>query len=38
MLQLGLEYDPAPPFDAGTPEKAGPALVETILPFLSTTA
>jgi cyclohexyl-isocyanide hydratase len=23
MLQLGFEYDPAPPFDCGTPEKAG---------------
>jgi transcriptional regulator GlxA family with amidase domain len=22
------EYDPAPPFDAGSPEKAGPAAVE----------
>jgi len=27
-VQLALEYDPAPPFDAGTPVKAGPALVE----------
>lgn len=26
-IQLGLEYDPAPPFDAGSPEKAGPELV-----------
>ena len=24
-LQLILEYDPAPPFDAGSPDKAGPA-------------
>jgi transcriptional regulator GlxA family with amidase domain len=24
-LQLIMEYDPAPPFDAGSPEKAGPA-------------
>lgn len=23
-IQLGLEYDPAPPFDAGSPEKAAP--------------
>lgn len=23
-LQLIMEYDPAPPFDAGSPEKAGP--------------
>jgi len=28
-VQLSLEYDPAPPFDAGTPEKAGPDLVAT---------
>ena len=27
-LQLIMEYDPAPPFDAGSPEKAGPAAVE----------
>ena len=27
-VQLALEYDPAPPFDTGTPAKAGPALVE----------
>ena len=26
-VQLGLEYDPAPPFDAGSPDKAGAALV-----------
>ena len=25
-IQLFLEYDPAPPFDAGTPAKAGPAI------------
>ena len=27
-VQLGLEYDPAPPFDCGSPDKAGAALVE----------
>ena len=27
MTQLALEYDPAPPFDAGTPGKAGPEIV-----------
>ena len=27
MTQLMLEYDPAPPFDAGSPEKAGADLV-----------
>lgn len=26
IVQLSLEYDPAPPFDAGSPAKAGPAL------------
>ena len=25
-IQLGIEYDPEPPFDAGSPEKAGPEL------------
>ncbi|MTJ82421.1 MAG: DJ-1/PfpI family protein [Telmatospirillum sp.] len=27
-IQLGLEYDPAPPFDAGTPDRAGRVLVD----------
>ena len=26
-IQLGIEYDPHPPFDSGSPERAGPALV-----------
>jgi transcriptional regulator GlxA family with amidase domain len=29
-IQLGIEYDPEPPFDAGSPEKAPPELVEFI--------
>ena len=29
-IQLGIEYDPAPPFDSGSPEKADPAIVEFI--------
>ncbi len=29
-IQLGLEYDPQPPFDSGSPERADPALVEFI--------
>ena len=29
-IQLGLEYDPSPPFDSGTPEKAGPELVAKV--------
>lgn len=31
LLQLGLEYDPAPPFDCGSPEKAGAARVNAVL-------
>lgn len=27
-IQLAIEYDPDPPFDAGSPDKAGPAIVE----------
>jgi cyclohexyl-isocyanide hydratase len=30
MLQLAFEYDPAPPFDCGSPEKAGPELVSRL--------
>ncbi|MEO8656026.1 MAG: DJ-1/PfpI family protein [Ramlibacter sp.] len=30
MLQLALEYDPHPPFDSGSPEKAGPELIERL--------
>jgi cyclohexyl-isocyanide hydratase len=26
-IQLGIEYDPQPPFDAGSPEGAGPDIV-----------
>ncbi len=29
-IQLALEYDPAPPFDAGSPEKAGPELTAKV--------
>ena len=29
-LQLGIEYDPQPPFDAGSPEKAPPAVVDLV--------
>ena len=29
-IQLGIEYDPEPPFDAGSPHKASPAIVEFI--------
>jgi transcriptional regulator GlxA family with amidase domain len=29
-VQLGIEYDPHPPFDAGSPEKAPPGVVEAV--------
>ncbi len=28
FVQLSIEYDPAPPFDAGSPDKAGPETLE----------
>jgi len=30
-IQLGLEYDPEPPYDSGVPERATPELVESVL-------
>lgn len=35
-IQLGIEYDPQPPFDAGSPEKAPPHLVDLIRNLFST--
>jgi putative intracellular protease/amidase len=29
-IQLGIEYDPAPPFDVGSPAKANPKLLEAL--------
>jgi hypothetical protein len=29
-IQLGIEYDPQPPFDAGSPQKAPGAIVEAL--------
>ncbi len=29
-VQLGIEYDPQPPFDAGSPAKAPPQVLELI--------
>jgi transcriptional regulator GlxA family with amidase domain len=29
-IQLGIEYDPQPPFDAGSPQKAPAAIVEAV--------
>ncbi|WP_373533855.1 hypothetical protein [Microcoleus sp.] len=33
MIQLLLEYNPAPPFNAGSPESAGDILVEQVKKF-----
>ncbi|SRR5579883_518585 len=30
LLQLGIEYDPEPPFDSGSPKKADPQLLEML--------
>jgi transcriptional regulator GlxA family with amidase domain len=29
-IQLGIEYDPEPPFESGSVEKAGPAVVDVV--------
>ena len=29
-IQLGIEYDPEPPFDVGSPEKADPAILQAV--------
>ncbi|MER7083546.1 DJ-1/PfpI family protein [Saccharopolyspora kobensis] len=30
LIQLALEYDPQPPFDSGSPDKAGPELAAAV--------
>ncbi|MEO1447830.1 MAG: DJ-1/PfpI family protein [Cyanobacteria bacterium J06635_11] len=37
ISQLLLEYDPAPPYDVGSPEKAGPELVEKAMQYMAQT-
>ncbi|MEJ3748093.1 DJ-1/PfpI family protein [Actinomycetes bacterium KLBMP 9797] len=37
-LQLAVEYDPDPPFDTGSPEKAGPELQKLALDLLEAAA
>jgi putative intracellular protease/amidase len=32
-IQLGIEYDPAPPFDAGSPAKAPAGVVQAVLAY-----
>jgi transcriptional regulator GlxA family with amidase domain len=34
-VQLGIEYDPQPPFDTGSPEKAPPHVVELVREAMS---
>jgi cyclohexyl-isocyanide hydratase len=34
-IQLGIEYAPAPPFDAGTPQRAGKAVVEQVAALMA---
>ena len=34
ISQLLMEYDPAPPFDMGSPEKAGPELVQSAMQYM----
>ena len=34
-LQLALEYDPQPPFDSGSPRKAGPELVKLVADLMA---
>lgn len=34
-IQLGLEYDPQPPFDTGSPQKAGPELVKLVAELMA---
>jgi transcriptional regulator GlxA family with amidase domain len=38
MVQLGIEYDPKPPFDAGSPASAGPELVQQVKQWLAQSA
>ncbi|MBH0777822.1 DJ-1/PfpI family protein [Nocardia bovistercoris] len=33
-IQLAIEYDPQPPFDAGSPAKAGPEIMELVMSTL----
>ncbi|KUJ67130.1 thiamine biosynthesis protein ThiJ [Streptomyces albus subsp. albus] len=37
-IQLGVEYDPRPPFDTGSPEKAGPELRRLALELMDAAA
>jgi cyclohexyl-isocyanide hydratase len=34
MTQLAMEYDPQPPFDAGSPAKAGPRITQQVADWM----
>jgi cyclohexyl-isocyanide hydratase len=34
-IQLGIEYNPAPPFDAGLPQSAGPEVLQRVQPAMA---
>jgi cyclohexyl-isocyanide hydratase len=36
LTQLAMEYDPEPPFQAGSPRTAGPVIVEQAMSFMAT--
>jgi transcriptional regulator GlxA family with amidase domain len=38
MVQLGIEYDPQPPFNSGSPASAGPELVQAVRQWLAEAA
>jgi len=35
LTQLAMEYDPEPPFDAGSPKTAGPAIIEQAMSYMA---
>ncbi|MBE9031365.1 DJ-1/PfpI family protein [filamentous cyanobacterium LEGE 11480] len=37
ISQLLMEYDPAPPYDVGSPDKAGPELIEKAILYMAQT-
>lgn len=38
IVQLGIEYDPQPPFNSGSPASAGPELVQVVKQWLAESA
>ena len=38
MVQLGIEYDPQPPFDSGSPQAAGPEIVKLATEWIASSA